>query len=265
MTSGITGLTLPGMIEEPFCSSGRRISASPARGPEPISARSLAILIIETATTFSAPESSTSASRLPFASKRVLGGRDLEPGRLGELRAHALGELGVGVDPGAGRGAAERDLADAAERVADPGRAEADLRGVAVELLAQGHRDRVHQVGAAGLDVVGELLALRGEGRGEPVERRQQVVVDLAERRQVDGRREDVVGRLAHVDVVVGMGAVAGEVGDHLVRVHVRRGARSRSGRRRPGTGRRARRRRPRRRRRRSARRRRRRACRARR
>ena len=48
-TSGITGLTLPGMIEEPFCSSGRRSSASPARGPEPISARSLAILLSETA------------------------------------------------------------------------------------------------------------------------------------------------------------------------------------------------------------------------
>ena len=48
-TSGITGLTLPGMIEEPFCSSGRRSSARPARGPEPISARSLAILLSETA------------------------------------------------------------------------------------------------------------------------------------------------------------------------------------------------------------------------
>jgi hypothetical protein len=37
------------MIEEPFCSSGRRSSASPARGPEPISARSLAILLSEIA------------------------------------------------------------------------------------------------------------------------------------------------------------------------------------------------------------------------
>ena len=67
-TSGITGLTLPGMIEEPFCSSGRSISPIPARGPEPISARSLAILVSETATTFSAPESSTRASRLACAS-----------------------------------------------------------------------------------------------------------------------------------------------------------------------------------------------------
>ena len=40
----------------------------PARGPEPIIARSLAILVSDTAITFSAPDSSTSASRLPCAS-----------------------------------------------------------------------------------------------------------------------------------------------------------------------------------------------------
>ena len=41
----------------------------PARGPEPISARSWAIFVSDTATTFSAPDSSTSASRLACASK----------------------------------------------------------------------------------------------------------------------------------------------------------------------------------------------------
>ena len=62
-TSGITGLTLPGMIDEPFCSSGRKSSDSPARGPEPISRRSFAIFVSETATTLSAPEASTRPSR----------------------------------------------------------------------------------------------------------------------------------------------------------------------------------------------------------
>ena len=79
-TSGSTGLTLPGMIEEPFCSSGRNSSPMPARGPEPISARSLAILVSETAITFSAPDSSTSASRLPCASNGSSGARIVEPG-----------------------------------------------------------------------------------------------------------------------------------------------------------------------------------------
>ena len=43
-TSGMIGLTLAGMIEEPAARSGRRISPRPARGPEDSSLRSLQIL-----------------------------------------------------------------------------------------------------------------------------------------------------------------------------------------------------------------------------
>ena len=107
----------------------------------------------------------------------------------------------------------------------DPLDAEPHLRRVAAELLAEGDRDRVHQVGAAGLDDVGELRRLLSRAPSSAAHRRQQVVGDLVERRQVDGGGEDVVGGLAHVDVVVGMGPLAGEVGDHLVGVHVRGGA----------------------------------------
>ena len=78
-TSQITGLTFPGMIEEPFWSAGRRSSPSPARGPDPISAMSLAIFVTDTATTFSAPESSTRASRLPCASKGSSGSEISSP------------------------------------------------------------------------------------------------------------------------------------------------------------------------------------------
>ena len=78
-TSGITGLTLPGMIEEPFCSSGRKSSPMPERGPEPISAMSPAILVSDTAITFSAPDSSTSASRLPCASNGSSGAEMVSP------------------------------------------------------------------------------------------------------------------------------------------------------------------------------------------
>ena len=85
-TSGITGLTLPGMIEEPFCSSGRNSSPMPARGPEPISARSFAIFVSETAITFSAPDSSTSASRFACASNGSSGGEICSPLASRELR-----------------------------------------------------------------------------------------------------------------------------------------------------------------------------------
>ena len=53
-------------------------------------------------------------------------------------------------------------------------------------------------------------------------------MLELAERGEMDGRREDVVRALAHVDVVVRMHVLAGERRDHLVRVHVR--ARARAG-----------------------------------
>jgi hypothetical protein len=42
-TSGITGFTLPGMIDEPACTGGRLISPKPARGPLDSSRRSLQI------------------------------------------------------------------------------------------------------------------------------------------------------------------------------------------------------------------------------
>src|SRR5579884_2666606 len=78
-TSGITGLTLPGMIDEPFCSSGRKISASPARGPEPRKRRSLAILVRLTASVLSAPDVSTSPSRAACDSNASAGGEIVSP------------------------------------------------------------------------------------------------------------------------------------------------------------------------------------------
>ena len=78
-TSGMTGLTLPGMIELPFWSSGSAISARPARGPDPISRMSFAILVSETATTFIAAEASTSPSRAAWASNGSAAARMVRP------------------------------------------------------------------------------------------------------------------------------------------------------------------------------------------
>ena len=223
-TSGMTGLTLPGMIDEPFWSSGSTISARPARGPEPISARSFAILSSETATVLSAPESSTSASRLPCASKGSAGSEMSRPVSELSFSRTLAANSGMGVEPRAGGGAAERDLPDAAESRANALRSESDLGGVSGELLSERDRDRVHQVRPAGLDEVGELIGLALQGGAQLVQRGEEVGVDLAQRRQVNGGRKDVVRGLPHVDVVVRVGSVARERGDHLVRVHVRRG-----------------------------------------
>ena len=55
-TSGITGFTLPGMIDEPGCMAGRLISRRPARGPEESRRRSLQILDSLIARLFSSAE-----------------------------------------------------------------------------------------------------------------------------------------------------------------------------------------------------------------
>ena len=70
-TSGMTGLTLPGMIEEPACIGGRLISFKPARGPDESSRRSLQVLESLTATRFSTPESCTNAPASCVASTRL--------------------------------------------------------------------------------------------------------------------------------------------------------------------------------------------------
>ena len=89
--------------------------------------------------------------------------------------------------------------------------------------------------------------ALRANDASSALERGQQRVRRLVERGEVHGAREDVVGRLAHVHVVVGVRALAGEVRDAPRWRSCSTTCPSRSGRRRSGTGRRARRRRPRR------------------
>lgn len=60
-TSGITGLTLPGMMLEPACTGGRLISLRPARGPEDSSRRSLQLFDSFTAIRLSTPDIWTKA------------------------------------------------------------------------------------------------------------------------------------------------------------------------------------------------------------
>ncbi len=78
-TSGITGLTLPGMMDEPACTGGRLISPSPAVGPEDIRRRSLHVLESFTATRLRTPESWTKAPQSWVASMKSPAGRTGSP------------------------------------------------------------------------------------------------------------------------------------------------------------------------------------------
>ena len=133
--------------------------------------------------------------------------------------------------PGAHRGAADRQLGEAGQRRAQALGAVAALAGPAAGLLAEGDRHGVHEVGAARLDDVLPVLRLAVEHRAEVVQRGHRVADDRLGGGEVDRRREDVVGALRGVDVVVRVHLVAGRAGgqrrDDLVGVHVRAGARA--------------------------------------
>ena len=203
---------------------------------------SFAIFVSETATVFSAPDASTMPSRAACASNGSAGGEIVRPVsfvRIARTRAANSGcvlrPVPTAVPPSGilpRRGSASCTRADAL----------AHLGGVAAELLAERDRHGVHPVRAARLDDVVELLRLRLERRAEQVERGQQVVDDLVERGEVHGGREDVV----RATVPCSRRRSRARRRRRASRAPRSRSCstrcRSRSGRRRSGTGRRARR-----------------------
>ena len=94
--SGITGLTLPGMIELPGWSDGSEISPMPQRGPEASQRRSLAILVSDDGDRLERaarprPRRPCAAMRLEVVARRherMAGAlRDAGDDRVGEARA----------------------------------------------------------------------------------------------------------------------------------------------------------------------------------
>ncbi len=140
----------------------------------------------------------------------------------------------MGVHAGADGGAAEGQFHHPRQGVAHPVGGVPRLRRVSRELLAEGDRSRVVEVGAPEFNHVAERPGAPGERSGEAFERGDEPTRGEAGGGDVERGRDDVVARLTAVDVVVRMDACRpagrgeadlGEAGDHLVRVHVRGGA----------------------------------------
>ncbi|MNV13870.1 hypothetical protein D3C71_1045320 [compost metagenome] len=104
-----------------------------------------------------------------------------------------------------------------------------ELLRPAIEDLAHAHRHGVHQVSAAGFDMVMHFLSLALDHLHQTGQGRQQLLVQCQRRADVDGGRNDVVAALAAVDVIVRVHRfaeqTAGQGGDHFVGVHVGTGA----------------------------------------
>ena len=230
--STITGLTLPGMMLDPGWVSGSASSARPARGPIPISRTSEAIFQSDSAIVRSAAVGGDRHVERGLGVEVVRGLADVEAGQAGESGTRPERELGVGIDAGPDRRAAERHRQQLGLGGARPADRFLDLAGVAAELLPEPDRRGVLEVRPAGLDHRPEGLLAGDEGGVESFERREQLLLDRDRRRELERGRDDVVRRLAAVDVVVRVDlaaaeAVRGEVRDDLVHVRVGRGARA--------------------------------------
>ena len=108
------GLTLPGMIDEPGSFSGSASSPRPERGPEPSRRMSLAILNSAAAAALIAPwrehHGVVRGQRLELVGR----GDERQAGDRGDPLGHHLGEADRRVEAGADRGAALRQLHQAA-------------------------------------------------------------------------------------------------------------------------------------------------------
>ena len=235
--SAITGLTLPGIIEEPGWTAGSVISASPVSGPELISRRSLAIRISSSASERSAPETCAKAAMLWVASTRLGAGRSGNPVSSAEPSHHRGRVVRMAVHARARRRRAEVQLVQVLRRASIQSARRAHRRAVGGELLAEPDRDGVLQVRAARLDHAVELDPLLAEGLSEVARRRKRRASIRSEASLI------AVGKTSLVDwamftwslgwtgvFVAALSAekLAGSVGDDLVGVHVvgRAGAR---------------------------------------
>src|SRR5690606_1709907 len=125
--------------------------------------------------------------------------------------------------------------ADRRQRLAQRGDAHVQLGDKGRQLLAEGHRGGVHQVGTTDLDQLRVATSLRLEAVAQFADGGQQLLVYLNHRRYMHGAGEGIVGTLWTVDVVIGLyrrlapqglaGQFVGTVGQYLVDVHVALGA----------------------------------------
>jgi len=170
-------------------------------------------------------------------SEQVVGLDELDAGLLADLLGGQLAELGMRVQAGADRGAADGQLAGPRIGVTDAVEREVDLGNPATDHLAEGHRGGVLQVRAAHHHDIDELVSLGGQGVTQLRDIGVELLVDLGDHGDVHGGREGVVRALAAVHMVVGVNRLLGAhlaardldraVADDLVGVHVRLGARA--------------------------------------
>ena len=149
-----------------------------------------------------------------------------------------IAEGRVGIEPGPHRRAADRERIQPGPARPHRLQTKVDLADPGADLLAQGERGGVLQMGAPGLDHRSKGFSALGERVAQALHRGQEAFTELEHHRHVHCGGESVIGGLPAVDVVVRVHRLLaaklatrqldGTVGNHLVGVHV--GLRTRSG-----------------------------------
>ena len=161
----------------------------------------------------------------------VAAGNERQSGQFGDFLRGGFGEAFRRVEAGPDGGPAEREFIEFRQNAFDARERGFELGAVPGEFLSERERHGVLKMRAADLHDVGELGFLLRDGVAELADGGQERLHEGAGGGDVHGRRERVVGRLGHVDVVVRVNgllraAFAAEqfvraVGDDLVHVHV--------------------------------------------
>src|SRR5216684_5025212 len=158
-------------------------------------------------------------------------GAKRKSGKFGDLLRGALRELGMRVQTGTDRGAADGEVVKAVERLLQALDVTLQQAGPAAELLAEGERHSVLQVGATDFYYVLEFLRLGRDRVVNALDGGNQRGPHPIRSGDVHCSRERVIGGLRHIDIIVGMDRLLrsqcatrqfdGAVGDYLVDVHV--------------------------------------------
>ena len=157
--------------------------------------------------------------------EEILRRRKGQAGVLAQCLIEARGKVGVGVDAGTHGSAALGQALQAGLQLAQVVDVLLDLVSPGVQALAHAHRHGVHQVGAAGFDVLVDAGGLAAGDADQMLQRRQQLLGQFHGGADVDAGGDDVVAALAAVDVVIGADRLAvtagGQGGEDFVGIHV--------------------------------------------
>ncbi|MNT00042.1 hypothetical protein D3C72_1344590 [compost metagenome] len=157
------------------------------------------------------------------------------PGDRGQLFRHAHGIFRMGVQPRPHRRTAQRQLREVRQAMVDMLEVVLQHRHPAGDLLPEGQRRGVLQMGTTNFDDVSERLRFCRQGLGQHFQLRNEMLAQADDCRHVHRGREYIVRTLAFIDVIVRVyfalhpayaaQQFARAVRQHLVHVHVALGA----------------------------------------